>query len=367
MKIVLAALAATLLTSCSTGKKDKQKNYQEIAGRGPTNSRLQEIASFKGVQVTGVTASEEGRLFASFPRWREGVPFSVVEIFAGGVTKPYPNAEWNAWNGTPDPNKFTSVQSVYAHKNHLYVLDPASPEMKGVIGNARLFRFDLSTNQLDRAWYFDQKIAPTNSYLNDVRIDEEEKKIFITDSGIGGIVVIDENSGETRRLLDKHPSTKAEDVTLVVDQEKFDRRVHADGLAISPIDDMLYYQALTGRTLYRVPTDVLKTDIKHETQIVKNVENLGTTPATDGMVFDNRGNLYMADLEKSSITYRTPEGEIKTLVKDNRLEWPDTFTVDERMNELIFTDSHLQSAEVGKSVEDITFTIYRVSLPAKSL
>lgn len=362
MRLVLVALTMTLLSSCSSVINEKRSDRQGET----TGNPLKEVASFKGVQVTGVAYTEDGRLFASFPRWREGVPFSVVEILDDGSYRPYPDADWNTWTGIPEENKFTSIQAVFAHKNFLYILDPASPEMKGVIGSARLYRFNLNTNQLDKVWTFDQKIAPRNSYLNDVRIDDKEKKIFITDSGIGGIVVVDERTGEAKRLLDKHPSTKAENVTLVVDEEKFDKRVHADGLAISPFDDKLYYQPLTGRTLYRVPTEVLKTDLKHETQIVKKVEKLGKTAATDGMVFDNEGNLYMANLEESAISYRTPQGEIKTLIRDKRLEWPDTFTVDEKNNDLIFTDSLLQSAEVGESVDDMTFKIYRVSLPGES-
>lgn len=85
------------------------------------------VASFKGIQVTGVTISSNGRLFANFPRWHENLPFSVVEVSLNGEYKPYPDEAWNTWNGRPAENKFTCVQSVVAHENSLFVLDPASP------------------------------------------------------------------------------------------------------------------------------------------------------------------------------------------------------------------------------------------------
>ena len=139
-------------------------------------------------------------------------------------------------------------------------------------------------------------------------------------------------------------------------------QIHSDGSALSPVDNKLYYHALTGYTLYRVPVDALATSAKDETKVVKNVEKLGVTPAPDGMIFDKNGNLYMADLERNAVAYRTPGGEMKILIQDERIKWPDTFTIDAN-NNLIFTDSLLQDAPAGKSVDDMTFKIYKVALP----
>ena len=35
-------------------------------------------------QVTGVTVSEDNRIFVNFPRWTEDAPVSVAELLAGG-------------------------------------------------------------------------------------------------------------------------------------------------------------------------------------------------------------------------------------------------------------------------------------------
>lgn len=343
---------------------------KKVVGTLPTETEpnLIEVAEFRGAQVTGVTIAKDGRMFANFPRWRDNVPFSVVEIMPDGTHRPYPDDSWNTWNGKPEKNHFTCVQSVYAHGNSLYILDPSSPEMKEVMGKAKLYEFDLATNTLKRTYEFDENVAPKRSYLNDVRVDDESGKIFITDSGLGGIVVVDKKTGDARRLLDKHPSTKSENVTLTVEKKEFltndgeKPQIHSDGIALSPVDNKLYYHALTGYTLYRVPVKALTSTSKDETQLVKKVEKLGATPAPDGMMFDKKGNLYMADLERNAISYRTPGGEMKILIQDERIKWPDSFTIDAH-NHLVFTDSLLQDAPAGKAVEEMTFKIYKVALP----
>ena len=370
----LLIILALTTVACSSKKDTPEVVDKKTIGLLPTEKEpeLKEVVSFDEAQVTGVTVSQDGRLFANFPRWRDDLPFSVVEIMPDGTYRPYPDESWNEWTGKPQKDKFTCIQSVFAHGNSLFVLDPSSPEMKEVVGKAKLHEFDLGTNKLKRTWEFDEKVAPRKSYLNDLRIDGDQNKVFITDSGLGGIVILDLKTGESKRVLDKHPSTKSENITLTVEKKEFmlpggkKPQIHSDGIALSPIDDKLYYHALTGYTLYRVPTSELRTDVKDETRLVKKIEKLGVTPAPDGMIFDDSGNLYMADLERNAISYRTPGGEMKILIQDSRIEWPDTFTIDSD-NNLIFTDSKLQAAPAGAPVKGMTFKIYKVALPKETI
>jgi sugar lactone lactonase YvrE len=373
MKLFPLLVAGTLLSACAM-KKDDQKEMvdKKTVGTLPTEKEpvLEKIAEFRGLQVTGVTVSQEGRIFANFPRWRDEIPYSVVEVMPDGNHRPYPNQEWNTFSDKPDSNRFTSVQSVIAQGSSLFVLDPANPEMKGVVGKARLFEFDLATNKLKRRWEFNEKIAPKNSYLNDVRIDEEAQKAFITDSGIGGIVVLDLESGKARRVLDKHASTKAEDIELSIERKLFTMQgkqaeIHSDGIALSPVDGRLYYQALTGYSLYSVPSEILSNPDAERKLLEKSVVKEGATPASDGLIFDKSGNLFMGDLERNAISYRKPSGEMKILIQDERIKFPDTLTIDQQ-NRLLFTDSKLHLTKMGESVKDLTFEIYRVALPAET-
>ncbi len=361
MKYFLAL--TVFIVACSSKNQDKK-----TIGLLPTEERTQlvEVASFTGAQVTGVTTTWGGRMFANFPRWRENVAYSVVEVFPDGSIKPYPNETWNKWKGHPEKNTFTCVQSVVAFENSLFVLDPASPKMEGIVGRPMLYEFDLTTNELKNSWVFDKNIAPKKSYLNDLRIDKENGKVYITDSGLGGIVVLDMASGEARRVLDNHASTKAENVTLLVNGQAFTMRgaaprIHSDGIEYNPMTKRLYYHALTGYHLYSIPTEALVDATKNASE---SVQDMGVTPAPDGMAIDSRGNIYMADLERNAITYRTPGGDMRILIQDERINWPDSLSID-RDNNLVFTDSLLQRAPAGVSADGLIFKIYKVRLPTQ--
>ena len=359
-------IAMLWLSSCTQYLPEKEP-FEELDGidygeLAPIDS-ITRVFSFKGAQVTGVTVSDDGRMFANFPRWREGVAFSVVEILDDGTFKQYPNPDWNTWKGSPEPNQFTCVQSVVAHNGSLFVLDPSNPMFKGVLGNATLYEFDLATDQLKNKWEFDKSIAPEQSYLNDLRVDDRNQKVYITDSGLGAIVVLDLKTGKARRLLDQHSSTKAENVYLQIGGKKWlqngkQPQVHSDGIALNLEEGMLYYHALTGYTLYRIPVDALNNASLSREALEEKVEKLGKTPAPDGMIFDKRGNLYMADLENDAIVYRTQAGDIKQLIRSNQIRWADTFTIFQ--DNLYFTTSRIH--EAGPDVNKQVFGIYKVPL-----
>jgi len=279
---------------------------------------------------TGVAVSQEGRIFVNFPRWSPEVDVSVVELLPTSEVKPYPDEEWNRWSPDLLPQEhFICVQSVYIDaENFLWILDPANPLLQGVVeGGAKLLKVDLATGKMVQKIFFDNEIAPSSSYLNDIRVDVKHQFAYLTDSGLGAIIVVDLNSGKARRLLDNHPSTKAEDITLTVEGIPLKIRVHSDGLALNPERSYLYYQALSGRTLYRVETKYLKDPGLTAAQIGELVEFVTESGASDAIEFDHKGNLYLTSLEYNAIRRLTPAGIIETVVKDSSLKWPDSFSI----------------------------------------
>lgn len=308
----------------------------DAGDRAPASERpiLIEIASSPR-KWTGITISADGRLFVNFPRWSNDVPISVAEV-VGGEVVPFPDAHRNAWSpGSGDAREqFVCVQSVVAdHAGSLWVLDPA--QLGGLIANGtKLMRFDLRTGELTRVYRFAEPVIQANSYLNDVRIDLDSGHAYMTDSGSGALVVTDLESGESRRRLGGHTSTRAEDVVLTIEGQPWlpgGRRpqIHADGIALSPGGSHLYYQALTGRTLYRVPTARLRDPALSEEELERHVEAVGSTGPADGLIFDLEGRLYISALEENAIKRFDPlNGRIETVVADARIRWPDTFARD---------------------------------------
>jgi sugar lactone lactonase YvrE len=246
-------------------------------------AKIQKIASFKGQQVTGVSVSDKGRIFANFPRWRENVNNSVIEVFEKGESRAFPNQKWNSWNldEITTDSVFVAVQSVVAFENTLFVLDTRNPLFNGVLDNPIIFAFDLSSNKLVRTYILTEDSFHKDSYINDLRIDKKYGKIYLTDSGHAGLIVVDIETGKSFRVLDNHTSTLAETNQLSFDNGVWKNTVHSDGIALDTQNDMLYYHALTGYNLYAISTKKLLTE--NNTEIEESVTLVARTSATDGI------------------------------------------------------------------------------------
>ncbi|MBZ9675660.1 major royal jelly family protein [Mesorhizobium sp. ES1-1] len=312
---------------------------QQSGSTSQGTGQLQQVARFDH-QVTGVSVSEDGRIFVNFPRWTEDAPISVAEVSRDGQIKPYPDEEWNSWrnakkNKMSAGDHFVCVQSVVAdgHGN-LWVVDPAAPATAAVVqGGPKLVRIDLKTNKVAQVIHFDEGVAPQGSYLNDVRFSQDGQFAFLTDAGAkGALVVVDLKNGKARRVLDGHPSTQPEkDVVVKTDGKELRRpdgrgvEFAADSIALSADGRTLYWKALTGRTLYRIATDALQDPGLSAKDLEARVERVAETEPTDGLWIDRRGRFYLSAIEEDAV--KVLDGDrTTTLVKDKRLRWPDTFS-----------------------------------------
>jgi sugar lactone lactonase YvrE len=304
-------------------------------GRREPPPALVEVAR-SDEQWTGVAVSREGRLFVNYPLWGEMDRSSVWEILPSGVIRPYPDPAWNAWNPSLPPDKhFVCVQALYVDANdRLWILDPANPRFEGVVaGGPKLLEIDLQGNEVRRIIAFGPEVAPAGSYLNDLRVDTGREIAYITDSGAGALVIVDLATGTSRRVLDHHSSAQAEEIVLTIEGEEWRLpdgsrpRVHADGLALTADGDYLYYQALTGRTLYRIATGWLRDESLPSRTLAEKVEYVDTTGAADGILFGPHGHLYLTAIEENGIKRYTPEGKIETVVQARELQWPDTLAL----------------------------------------
>lgn len=370
-KTACAALAMTLVASASPAQRQAARSSEGTA-------RLNLAASFDH-QVTGVTVAADGRIFVNFPRWTEDAPVSVAEVTRDGAIRPYPDATWNAWRNvrrdqmTPGDH-FVCVQSVVADgRGNLWVVDPAAPGQGYVVpGGAKLVRIDLATDRVAQVIRFDDSVAPRSSYLNDVRLSPDGRHAYLTDAGAkGALVVVDLPGGQARRLLDGHPSTQPEKGVVVKTDGRELRRPDgrkvefaADSIALSPDGRQLYWKALTGKTLYRIPTDALDNPRLSARDVEARVERVGESEPTDGLWFDRRGRLYLTAIEGNAVKVRDGDRDA-TLVRDERLRWPDTFA--EGPDGTIYvTSSHIQDMSWFKPANGprLKTQLWRIEQPA---
>ncbi len=350
---LIVLICIVMLSGCQT-KTHRQS--EEI--------KLEPVA-FSDAQWTGLAVSKEGRLFVNYPRWSDNVPVSVAEL-KNGVPIPYPNDFMNNWEPGKNPaSHFICVQALFVDdKNRLWILDPANPQFKGVIpGGPKLLQVDLAANVVVQTFRFDNEIAPQNSYLNDVRIDTQRDFAFMTDSGKGALVVMDLKTGRARRLLENHSSTASEDVILTIGGNAWmlngvQPRIHSDGIAYDATADMVYYQALTGRTMYRISGSWLRQFNLSEMVIETKVETVGKTGASDGLIFGPDQKIYISALEQDAILRTTPQGRKETVIQDAAIVWPDSFSFGPD-GKLYFTTSRIHEGPKPKG----PYGIYRVTLP----
>ncbi|HLY75729.1 MAG TPA: L-dopachrome tautomerase-related protein, partial [Planctomycetota bacterium] len=279
----------------------------DTLGSGPTlptdrsgPESIETVARFWEAMPTGVTVATFGRIFVSFPRWGDPVPFTVGEVKEGKVV-PFPGPEINHLIPSRAGETFVSVQSVVVDaKNRLWALDTGSVEFGPVLPRgAKLVCIDLSTNSVTKWIHFPPDVALRTSYLNDVRFDLRkgpEGTAYITDSSAlaGGIIVVDLASGDSRRRLHDHPSTRAEARFVpFVEGRELRRRpkgkatqylaVAADGIALGADGRRLYYCPLASRRLYSVDTDALRDESAVEEEVAATVRDEGMKPASDGL------------------------------------------------------------------------------------
>ena len=341
---------------------------------------IEPVATFSGAMPTGVTVSQEGRIFVNFPRWGDQVPFTVAEV-RNGQPVAYPDEATNRLDTAHARETFVSVQSVVIDpRDRLWVLDTGSLSFAPVVaGGPKLVGIDLKTNRIFRTIEFPSDVALTTSYLNDVRFDlkrGQEGVAYITDStdkGPNGIVVVDLATGKSRRRLNDHPSTKAAPGFLgfVEDEAMMQRKpgqppqpvkIGSDGIAISSDGARLFYSPLASRRLYSVSTDALLDERMSETQVAATVTDHGDKPASDGLDSDAQGRVYATAYELNGIVRRRSDGLYETLVHDPRVLWPDTLSLSSD-GYLYFTANQLHRQAIfhdGKDLRVKPYVLFRV-------
>jgi sugar lactone lactonase YvrE len=308
------------------------------AQQGAGARGLELVASFSDPhQVTGVAVTPSGRIFVNFPRWEEDVAISVAEVGPDGVLTPYPDAAWNGFRAAAPAapgQRFVSVQSVATDPlGNLWIVDAAAPNLGfEVPGGPKLVRIDLGSNQVSRIYRLDERVAPQGTYLNDIRFTPDGQRAVLTNSGQpGSLITLDVGSGQARRVLDGHPSTQFEqDVAVVVGGRQLKRpdgqppQFSADGIAIDGQGEHVYWQATTGRTMYRAPVAALFDARMDSSRLGSMVELFAQTFVADGYWMGRNGTLYLTSCGDNAVKRMLPDRQFAVEVQDSRLLWPDS-------------------------------------------
>ncbi|MEO3408145.1 L-dopachrome tautomerase-related protein [Mucilaginibacter sp. CAU 1740] len=356
------------LASCSQPGNSGNHQKKEVAATHADN-KLEQVFADSTYQLTGVAVSADGRMFVNYPYWLDKHTYSVVEVGKDGKAKPYPDEAWNRFKkGENGLNKFVCVQAVFAdEEGYLWIVDPAGIGLSDVYQKSnKLIQIDLKTNQIKQIYRFPENVAGIKSYINEIRIDNKNGFAYMTSSANGGIVIVNIKTGASRLVLHNHYSTLSDPTYHFkmngreMMNAKGVAKINSDGIALTPDKAWLYYKSLTDNKLYRINTAILRDFKSSEKAIEGAIEDLGKFVATDGMEFDQNGNLYMGDLEHSSIVKISPDKKMTTLVQDTaKLSWPDSYSIT-RDGYLYITCSQIHQMPFFNNNKNLTQLPYKV-------
>lgn len=371
--IAILGVALLSLIACnnSSNQKSTDSNTEVSAEK---KVQLEEVFADSTYQLTGVAVSKDNRVFVNYPYWLDNHSYSVVEV-KDGKPVPYPNAEWNSFKkGENGQNKFVTVQSVVTDdQGFLWVVDAAGIGLGKVYQHSsKVLKINLANDQIEKIYRFPENVVGEDVYINDIRVDNKNGFAYLTNSNTGGIVVLNIKNGESKLVLANSSSVKSDAnyhfSPLGTELKKGDGsllKVNSDGIALTPDNQYLYFKPLTDNRLYRIKTDLLRDFKTSEDVLNKSVEDLGKFVTTDGMIFDKKRNLYLGDLEKSSIVKITPDLKMTTIAQDNeKLIWPDSYSISDD-GYLYISNSQIQLMpwfHDGKEQFKKPFKVFRIKI-----
>ena len=230
----------------------------------------------------------------------------MIEVMMAGKHKVYPDAA--IVDGAS--SEFKAPLSVRTDDQGVaWILDLGTKTLHGwnTRTNARVAKIAIP----------DTVLRPT-SFLQDFALDQKRGRIIIADmtqgdlksKAIPAFVVVDIATGQAKRVAESHASMMPET---------------ENGFALNPITidpsyEWVYFGAMHGSTLYRVPAEAF--DGKGETVAAKIVP-YGKKPYSDGITVDGSGQVYVNDIQNMAIGVTTPAGYKIIANLPNGESWPD--------------------------------------------
>ena len=289
---------------------------------------LQKVADLP-LPPGNISVSDDGRVFFTFHP--EAKPDIKVAELVDGKAVPYPNEAFQTGDG--EYKYFRNVLSVRVDRyNRLWTLDNGHHGFDA----ARLLAFDLETGQVVHEHVFAPGNAGLGSHLNDFQIAPNGRTIYIADASFfaktPAILVYDVSTKRAKRRIENHPSVDPEYYLPVVQGRSMEAfglvaiRPGVDSIVLDSRGEWLYFAPITNNHMYRVRAEDLRDPKLSNAALAERIEVYAEKTMSDGLSIDIQDNIYISDLEHSAILRLSPDKQLTTLIKDEKLRWPDGFS-----------------------------------------
>lgn len=299
-----------------------------------TATRSNELALHLAVRspwlANQVALTRGNTLFLGLPRHDIHVATpSVAKRLADGSLAPFPGNGWNKWQPGQDG------RDAFVYVNGLHVFDDdtvwcvdqgtAGGRKTSLPGAQKLVQLDSDSGAVLRILRFDARILPPGAQINDVR--KFGNTLYISDSGLGALIVHDLASGRTWRRLSGYKRLQASPVAIpeILKKKLKGRPFHppdSDMIEVTADGRWLYWAAPTG-PFYRIETALLRNDGLTDDTLAAHIQHVADIPFTSGCSMDTVGNLYLSETGTGHLTLLSPGGQRRVLASSADFLRPD--------------------------------------------
>lgn len=314
----------------------------------------------------------DGRMVLEAPAWLGNHGPQLYIHTPDGATVPWPAALSDTTQDTgvqPDSTGplIAAAGLTRTAQGSLWVLDSGVPQREQPAKAApRLIEIDPARNAVVRSVRIQADALQPGSILSGVAV--HDNTAYVPDSGVGAILVVDLETGVTRRFLDRHPALVATRPIMTPQGPLH----HPDGglvavdssmIAVSPDGSWIVVQA-PGGYLSRIDTAIFNDPHITPAAFEESVTQWFKTPSLGGLVIDADGTLYWSDLTTGSIQSYTTGRIPRRLITDERLRWPTTPGLDGK-GHLYVTASQVDHSGAFGGAPSMNWpvTLYQLTLP----
>jgi len=270
-----------------------------------SNKVAETVFSSDVVRPGNMAITKSGRMFVTMNPLL-GPEVKVYEVFDDGSSKAYPNDLY----AKGEKSIIKAIIGIRTDKNdNLWLLD---------MGSKQLIVWDTKNEKELKKISIPDNVVKQTSFLQDFIIDETNNRVIIADMTQGDLksapesafIVIDTETGVAKRMAEKHASMMPE----------FEGGFALNPIAIDSKNKWVYFGALHGKKVYRVPAN----SFDNEASLKADIEYYANKSYSDGIAADNKGNVYVTNIEENALGVTNAKDGFKTIATlPTGQSWPD--------------------------------------------